>query len=177
MVFHQYLRKQWIRYKNGSTWVWLSNDPPTVEPSTITVNGQTLFANPPAHQSKKQKVTLDIHSWIQAYSAYAAALTSVEETSKPESAGLLAHMYNVMQLASDLGGNQWVQYDKAFREWVAAKEVKVWGELNLPIFCQCLATQQRSTPQPREFSRPSNSPYSRESRRSWPWNFEDSCTR
>ena len=103
----------------------LSNDPPTGEPSTITINGQTLFVNPPGHQSNKQKVTLDIYSWTQAYSAYAAALISAEETSKPESAGLLAHMYNVMQLARDLGGNQWVQYDKALREWVAAKEVGV----------------------------------------------------
>ena len=76
-------------------------------------------------------MTLDIHSWTQVYSAYAAAVTSAEETSKPESAGLLAHMYNVIQLERDLGGNQWVQYDIAFRKWVAAKEVRVYGELNL----------------------------------------------
>ena len=124
----------------------LSNDPSTGKPSTITVNGQTLTVNPPSHQSKKQKVTLDIPSWMQAYSAYAAALTSAEETSKPESASLLAHMHNVLQLAGDLGGNQWMQYDKAFREWAAAQEVRVWGKFNLPIFCQCLATQQRATP-------------------------------
>ena len=120
----------------------LSNDPPTGEPSTITVNGQTLIVNPPGHQSKKQNVTLDIHSWMQAYSAYAAALTSAEETSKPESAGLLAHMYNVLQLARDLEGNQWVQYDKAFREWAAAKEVRAWGKLNLPIFCHSASVWQ-----------------------------------
>ena len=70
----------------------LSNDPPTGEPSTITVSGQTLIVNPPGHQSKKQKVTLDMHFWVQASSAYAAALTSAEETSKPESAGLLGHI-------------------------------------------------------------------------------------
>ena len=72
---------------------------------------------------------------MQAYSTYAAALTLVEETTKPESAGLLTHLYNVLQLARDLGGNQWVQYDRAFRECAAAKELRVWGELNLPIFC------------------------------------------
>ena len=80
--------------------ILLSNDPPTGEPS---VNGQTLFVNSPGHQPKKQKVTLDINSWTQAYSAYAAALISAEETSKPGSAGLLAHMYIVTQLARDLG--------------------------------------------------------------------------
>ena len=74
----------------------LSNDPPTEEPSTITVSGQTLIVNLPDHQSKKRKVTLDLHSWMQAYFAYAAALTLAEETTKSESAGLLAHMYNVL---------------------------------------------------------------------------------
>ena len=88
----------------------------------ITVNGQTLIVNPSDNQSKKHKVMLDFHSWMQAYSTYAAALTSAEETTKPESAGLLAHMYTVLQLAKDLGGTQWTQYDKAFREWAAAKE-------------------------------------------------------
>ena len=82
----------------------------------ITVNSQTLIVNPQDHQSKKHKVTLDLHSWMQAYSAYdAATLTLGEETTKPESATLLAHMYNVLQLARGLGGTQWVQYNKAFR--------------------------------------------------------------
>ena len=66
---------------------------------------------------------------MPAYPAYAAALTSAEETTKPESAGLLVHMYNVLQLERDLGGTQWVQYDKAFRELAAAKELRVWGGL------------------------------------------------
>ena len=89
----------------------LSNEPPIGEPSTITVSGETLVVNPPDHQAEKCRVILDIYSWMQAYSAYSAALTSTEETTKPESTGLLAHMYNVLQLARYLGGNQWVQYD------------------------------------------------------------------
>ena len=79
----------------------------------ITVNGQTLIVNPLDHQSKKCKVTLSIHSWMQAYSAY-AALTSAEETTKPEPAGLLAHTDIDLQLARDLGGNQWVQYNCSY---------------------------------------------------------------
>ena len=103
----------------------LSNNHAGETPASLMVspNGQTLIVNPPDHQSKKWKVTLDIHSWTQAYSVYAAALTSAEAATKPESAGLLAHMYNVLQLTRDLGGNQWLQYDKAFREWAAAKDV------------------------------------------------------
>ena len=102
----------------------LSNDHAGETPASLMVsaNSQTLIVNLPDHKSKKQKVTLDIHSWTQAYSVYAAALTSAEATTKPESAGLLAHMNNVLQLARDLGGNQWLQYDKSFREWAAAKD-------------------------------------------------------
>ena len=141
----------------------LSNDHAGETPASLMVsaNGQTLIVNLPDHQSKKWKVTLDIHSWTQAYSVYAAALTSAEATTKPESAGLLAHMYNVLQLARDLGGNQWLQYDKAFREWAAAKDVRLWGDLNLPNFCHHLAMQQRVTLQLWEPSKPSNSPYTK----------------
>ena len=53
-------------------------------------------------------------------------------------------MSTILQLARDLGGNQWIQYDKVYREWAAAKEIKVWGELNLSIFGHCLASQYRA---------------------------------
>ena len=45
---------------------------------------------------------------------------------KPESAYLLAYLYNVVQLQENWG-NQSVQYDQAFREWAATKELRVWG--------------------------------------------------
>ena len=153
----------------------LSNDPPAGETFTITVYGQTLIVNSP-DQTKKRKVALDIHSWTQAYSTYPAALTSAEDTTKSESTGLLAHMYNVLQLARDLGGNQWLQYDKAFGKWAAAKELRLWGELNLQIFCHCLATQQRMAVQPQESTKPSISPYTRSSGCRL-WNFKVACTR
>ena len=63
--------------------ILLSNHLPIEEPSTIEVNGQTLIVDALDHQSKKCKVKLDIHSWMQAYSAYTAALTPAEETTKP----------------------------------------------------------------------------------------------
>ena len=52
---------------------------------------------------------------------YAAVLMSADSTTKAESAGLMAHMFSVLQIAKDLGGNQWLNYDRIFKEWVAAK--------------------------------------------------------
>ena len=40
----------------------ISNVLPTEEPSTIIVSGQVLIVDSLIHQSKKLKVTLDIHS-------------------------------------------------------------------------------------------------------------------
>ena len=45
---------------------------------------------------------------------YAAALISADSITKPESAGLLAHMFSILQLVKDLGGSQWLHYDKSF---------------------------------------------------------------
>ena len=101
-----------------------------------------LAANP----TKKRRIAWDIQSWSQAYSMYTAALISADSTTRSESAGLLAHMFSVLQLAKDLGGSQWLHYDRSFREWAAAKNIRIWGELNLPIFCQCMASQQRVLP-------------------------------
>ena len=57
--------------------------------------------------------------------------------------GLMAHMCLMIQLAKDLGRMVWLQYDREFRIWAAAKGVKVWGELNLSIYGRCLAAHQR----------------------------------
>ena len=87
-----------------------------------------------------------------------------------------SHVQCTIQLASDLGGNQWLQYGKACREWAAAKDVRLGGNLNLPIFCHCLVMQQRASLQPQELSKSSNSPYTRSSGCQM-WNFEEACTR
>ena len=52
---------------------------------------------------------------------YASTLFSATSTIKPESAGLLAHIFSVLQLAKDLGGSQWLCYDRSFSKWAAAK--------------------------------------------------------
>ena len=52
-------------------------------------------------------------------------------------------MSTILQLARDLGGNQWIKYGKTYREWASAKEITLWGELNLSIFGHCLASQHR----------------------------------
>ena len=84
---------------------------------------------------------------------YPAVLMPADSPTKAESAGLMAHMVNVQQVAKNLGGSQRLNYDRTFRKRVAAKNIRYWGELNMPIFCQSLAIQQRSAPsvQPPEF--------------------------
>ena len=53
-------------------------------------------------------------------------------------------MFSILKLAKVLGGTQWVQYDRTYREWPAAKGIRVWGELNIQMFGECLAPQLRS---------------------------------
>ena len=47
-------------------------------------------------------------------------------------------MFLMVRLSRDLEGNHWLQYDKDFWEWAAAKDLKVWGKLNLSIYGRCL---------------------------------------
>jgi len=141
------------------------------------VNGQMLVVSPAANPTKKRRIVWDIQSGSQAYSMYASALIAANATTKPESPGLLAHMFSVLQLAKDLGGSQWLHYDRPFREWAAAKNLRIWGELNLLIFCQCMASQQRVLPvaHPLE-SGPKGTSVS-EIQGCWAWNFEKACKR
>ena len=58
---------------------------------------------------------------------YMAALVSVDSTSKEEAAGLAANLHLILQIAKDLGGSHWMDYDKTFREWAIARGVRRWG--------------------------------------------------
>ena len=146
-------------------------------------SGQLLLVTPSDHQPRKKRTISDIHSWVQAFTIYAAVLAGADSTSKEETVGLFAHMSTILQLARDLGGNQWIQYDKGYREWAAAKEIRLWGELNLSIFGHCLASQYRPQflpvsekgPKPGE-GKKRGTPYTR-SQGCRLWNFEGRCTR
>uniref|UniRef100_A0A1X7TSH8 Reverse transcriptase domain-containing protein n=1 Tax=Amphimedon queenslandica TaxID=400682 RepID=A0A1X7TSH8_AMPQE len=87
---------------------------------------------------KKKKQIVDIVSWARAFSIYAAVLAAAEETTKEQVVSLLAHMHLMTQLATDLGGGQWLSYDVEFRAWVEAKGIRKWGELNIIIYGRCL---------------------------------------
>lgn len=84
----------------------LVNDTPGDNLTTVVVSGQTLVVPPPTNATTKGKIALDVQSCAQAYSMYAATLISADSTTKPELAGLLAHMFSVLHLAKDLGGSQ-----------------------------------------------------------------------
>ena len=164
----------------------LSGDGPSKETVTVEANGQVVVVSQPVHPARKKYVISDIHSWAQAFSVYAAALASAHSTSKEETAGLLSYMFTILQLARDLCGSQWLQYDKLYLEWATAREVQVWGEPNLPIFGQCLGSHQWATtlpPRVKPTQRPSvksnkkrSTPYSH-SAGCRLWNFEGACSR
>ena len=111
-------------------------------------SGQLVIVSPSDHQPRKRKSISDIHSWVQAFTIYAATLSAANSTTKEQTIGLFAHMSTILQLARDLRGNQWIQYDKVYKEWAAAREIKVWEELNLSIFGHCLASQHGLPPPP-----------------------------
>ena len=81
-------------------------------------------------------------SWLTAFSRLMAVLLTAEATTKDEAAGLAAHQHVILQVHNDLGSNRWLKYDVEYREWAAAKGVRVWGELNLPIYGRCLPQAQ-----------------------------------
>ena len=127
--------------------------------------------------SCRKKQIVDFPTWAQAFSIYAAGLAAVNSTTKEQVMGLMAHMFLMVQLSWDLGVNHWLQYDKGFREWAAAKHLKVWGELNLTIYGRCLAMHQHPMLVPRSDS--SNRQSERQAKSQGPqrgccyiWNFD-----
>ena len=94
-------------------------------------------------QRKKKSIT-DLQSWVQTFSVYAVTLGGARSISYEQSVGLWAHQHLIVQLYKDLGATQAIKYDQDFREWVAAKGIKKWGDLNLPIYGRCLSIQQKS---------------------------------
>jgi len=93
----------------------LSSDQPSDDVMTMAPSGQVLLVASD-RQPRRKRIISDAHSWAQAFSIYAAALSKANSTSKEETVGLFAHMATVLRLAKDLGGSQWIQYDKLFRE-------------------------------------------------------------
>ena len=133
---------------------------PSVKSDTVafTQEGQhILVVDPQSHINRRKKQILDLPTWVQAFSIYAAGLAAASSTTKEQVMGLMAHMFLMVQLSRDLGGSHWLQYDKDYREWAAAKNLRVWGELNLSIYGRCLAIQQRPllAPRPDSFKRSS----------------------
>ena len=68
-----------------------------------------------------------------------AVFLSVPATRPEEAAGLAVHLHLVIQVSQDLGGHQRLFYDHDYREWAAAKSIRVWEEINLSIYGRCLS--------------------------------------
>jgi len=96
----------------------LASDQASEDVVAVAPSGQLLVVTPPDHQPRRKRSISDIHSWVQlqAFKTYAAALSAANSATKEETVGLFAHMCTILQLARDLGGNQWIQYDRVYRE-------------------------------------------------------------
>ena len=86
----------------------------------------------PSQGQGKLPVIDNIMTWLTAFSRFMAVMLSTEATSREEAAGLTAHQYVILQLYDDLGDNHWLKYDTEYREWAAAKGIRIWGSLTLP---------------------------------------------
>lgn len=108
----------------------------------LFVDSDQLGYRAPSRAQGKLPVISNIMTWLTAFSRFMAVVLSTEATLKEEAAGLAAHQHVILQLYNDLGGNRWLKYDTEYREWAAAKGIRVWGELNLAIYGRCLPQAQ-----------------------------------
>ena len=157
----------------------LTHDAPSRSDTlTISQDGRSMILRPQEESLGRKKIN-DIPSWIQAFSIYTAALAASEKTSSDHFKGLMAHMYLMIQIARDLEGSVWLQYDREFRIWAAAKGVKVWGELNLSIYGRCLAANQKPPSISNAMSNPTQQkrPHDKKGKGNccYKWNFDGSC--
>jgi len=104
--------------------------------STMVINGQVVTVEP-IPQAHRRHSQLDVISWMEAYSKFLAVLVAAETTSHEEAAGLAAHMFQVVR-PSKTRGFKWLTYDTEYREWAAAKNIRIWGEMNMRIYGECL---------------------------------------
>ena len=116
----------------------------------------------------------DILTWIKAYSRYMAVLLSSDMTTKEEATELATHLHLILQLYQDLG-SQWLKYDRDFQEWAAAKSLRKWGELNFPIYGQCLAAQQRQSVPNTTLTLPKGQKQTTDIKRSSPYSYTATC--
>ena len=107
-----------------------------------TTGGQILVLDQDQVQHRQKQIT-DIFTWLKAFSRYMAVLTSCDSTTSAQTTGVVAHLHLILQLSQELGP-QWMKYDIGYCQWVAARKVRQWGELNFTIYGHCLSAQQRT---------------------------------
>jgi len=79
------------------------------DPQFMVMNGQLVAV----YRQSSSKTPLSILQWLKAFKIFMAIL-SYEDTTREEAARLAAHSYLILQLANDLPGSQWLQYDQRF---------------------------------------------------------------
>jgi len=90
------------------------------DPQFMVMNDQLVAV----HHQSSSKTPLSILQWLKAFNIFMAILLSSEDATREEAIGLAAHSYLIIQLANDLPGSQWLQYDQRFHDWAAAKGLR-----------------------------------------------------
>ena len=101
------------------------------ESEITAVRGQT------SQNVKKQPVT-DILTWLQCFGIYVGVLAKQYPKAVSE---LMAYMVVIIKASQRYAGLAWVNYDTLYRCQTAAKECRVWSQMNTSLFNLCFTGQ------------------------------------
>ena len=101
-----------------------------------------------ARRVNKRQIT-DLVGWIEAFSIYTLILTSYFPHRWRD---LTAYKLLIIRTYRQFAGRAWLNYDKAFREHVAAARVTDWSSLNVQLYNFHTAGSQVRAPGPRQSS-------------------------
>ena len=108
-------------------------------------NGRLALTAP--RRVNKRQIT-DLVGWIEAFSIYTLILTSYFPHRWRD---LTAYKLLIIRTYRQFAGRAWLNYDKAFREHVAAARVTDWSSLNVQLYNFHTAGSQVRAPGPRQF--------------------------
>ena len=125
------------------------------EGSSSMMDGHIIPSHPYGKASSSGKTPptiMDITSWLQAFSRFMAVLLSTQAVVYPNhirrgSSRSSCPSASHPPIGPGPGWQTMASYDWEYREWAAAKSVRVWEELNLSIYGRCLPRPSAAVPQ------------------------------
>ena len=113
------------------------NDPQPIQLQVGGDNSQQLLLSrrPPV-----RKQITSITDWFIAFSAYAAVLTTADQSRGPD---LFEYMRIIALAQQEHSGNAWQRYDIAFRKKAANKRFTKWSEIDPTLWNRAFSGQSR----------------------------------